>query len=68
MVVQKYLKNPLLIKGYKFDMRIYVLVASFKPLEAFIYNEGFARISTELFTLNPEAISNVMIHLTNFSI
>lgn len=68
MIVQKYLKNPYLIRGYKFDMRIYVLVTSFKPLEAFIFNEGFARMSTEQFTLDPQDIKNAYIHLTNFSI
>lgn len=37
IVLQKYLKNPLLLNGYKFDLRIYVTVTSFNPLEAFIY-------------------------------
>lgn len=58
MIVQKYLKNPLLIDGYKFDMRLYVLVTSYNPLEVFIFKEGFARLSTEEFSIHPEDISN----------
>jgi tubulin polyglutamylase TTLL5 len=68
VVVQKYLKNPLLLRGHKFDMRIYVLVTSVKPLEAFLYSEGFARLSTEPFSLDPETLKNAFIHLTNYAI
>jgi hypothetical protein len=49
-------------------MRIYVLVTSIKPLEAFIYNEGFARMSTQSYNLNTKDLANNMIHLTNYSI
>ena len=68
VVVQKYLRNPMLLQGYKFDMRIYVLVTSIMPLEVFIYKEGFARMSTAQFTLDPSDLSNNYIHLTNYAI
>lgn len=65
-IVQKYILNPLLIDGlYKFDMRIYALVTSVNPLEAFIYNEGFARISNFPYTLQN---LDIKIHLTNAAI
>ena len=68
MIIQKYVKNPLLLDGYKFDLRIYVLVTKIIPLEVFIYKEGFARLSTEKYTLDDEQLKNVMVHLTNYSI
>ena len=48
-VVQKYLHDPFLIDGLKFDFRIYVLVAGCDPLRIFIYTEGLARLATEKF-------------------
>eukprot|EP01041_Mallomonas_annulata_P005565 gene5565-11198_t len=67
-VIQKYVEKPLCLGGYKFDLRLYILVTSFRPLEAFIYKEGFARLSTQAYSLSPENISNKFIHLTNSSI
>ena len=67
-VIQKYVEDPLCLEGYKFDLRLYVLVTSFKPLEAFIYTDGFARVSTDKYSLSKGDMDNRFIHLTNSSI
>ncbi|KAI8899153.1 tubulin-tyrosine ligase family-domain-containing protein [Globomyces pollinis-pini] len=65
-MVQKYIPNPLLISGYKFDMRCYVLVRSYDPLIVYLYQDGLARFATEPFDLT--SLRNVFSHLTNTSI
>ena len=71
-VVQTYLDKPLLLDGHKFDLRLYVLVTSFQPLEAFLYSEGFARISTIPYAINgdgtDQSLKNLRMHLTNSSV
>lgn len=42
-VLQQYITNPLLLKGHKYDLRLYVLVTSVQPLECFLYDEGFGQ-------------------------
>lgn len=67
-VIQRYVEDPLCLDGYKFDLRLYVLVTSFKPLEAFIHTDGFARVSTDKYSLDRSDVDNKYIHLTNSSI
>nr|CCA27829.1 tubulintyrosine ligase family putative [Albugo laibachii Nc14] len=66
VVIQRYVHRPLLINGYKFDLRLYVLVTSFNPLEAFLYQKGFVRLCTRLY--DTDNLLDLFIHLTNSSV
>jgi hypothetical protein len=69
-VISKYIHNPLLIHGHKFDLRLYVVVTSFSPLSAYICREGFVRFASQAYTKSTDAadLSNQFVHLTNNAI
>lgn len=46
ILASKYLMNPHLINGLKYDLRVYVLVTGFNPLKVYIYNDGLVRFAT----------------------
>ena len=69
MLVQRYIKTPLLLDGKKFDLRLYVLVTGFDPVNAYLADEGLARLCTDNYrqpTVNN--MKNMFMHLTNFSL
>jgi len=68
VVVSRYIDNPLLIDGFKFDLRFYVLVTSFSPLRIFFYNEGLGRFCTEKYQAPANESSTLLAHLTNTSL
>lgn len=67
-VISRYIDNPLLIGGKKFDLRLYVLVTSFRPLRVYQYVHGFARFCNVKYTTSLDDIDNPYVHLTNVAI
>ena len=67
-MVQRYISNPYLMAGKKFDLRIYCLVTSFTPLTAYLYRSGFARFTNYRYSNAAADIGNSFIHLTNVAI
>lgn len=71
-VVQRYLEKPLLLRGVKFDLRMYVCFiggSDNSPPQVFVCREGLARFCTESY--EEPAASNMhkcMGHLTNYSL
>lgn len=71
MVVQRYIGNPMVLKGYKYDLRVYVIVSGNKDGEmtAFLADEGLARFCTEKYKQpNRDNFKNSYMHLTNYSV
>lgn len=55
LIVQEYLDKPFLMEGYKFDLRVYILVTSCDPLRIFLYKDGLVRMGTEKYHAPTEA-------------
>ncbi|XP_017779689.1 PREDICTED: tubulin polyglutamylase TTLL5 isoform X2 [Nicrophorus vespilloides] len=68
VVVAKYISRPLLIKGHKCDLRLYVAVTSFDPLLIYIYEEGMVRFATVKYDTTHKQLWNPCMHLCNYSI
>jgi tubulin polyglutamylase TTLL4 len=67
-IVSKYISKPHLLRGYKYDLRIYVVVTCFDPLKAYIFQNGLVRLATQPYTTNQKTLKKTFVHLTNYSI
>ncbi|KAG5481960.1 hypothetical protein LSCM1_05672 [Leishmania martiniquensis] len=67
-IVSRYISNPLLIGGKKFDLRLYVLVTSYKPLVAYLHEDGFARFCATRYAGSSLAQEDLGSHLTNVAL
>lgn len=52
----------------KFDIRLWVLVTGWDPLEAFLYDECYLRVCPEPYTLAESSLGDPDVHLTNLSV
>ena len=68
MVVAKYIDNPLLVNGHKWDLRLYVVVTSYDPLVIYLYEEGLVRFATVRYDSSGKNLWNPCMHLCNYSI
>ncbi|TDX28336.1 tubulin polyglutamylase TTLL5 [Modicisalibacter xianhensis] len=62
-LVQEYLDNPHTIRGHKYVLRLYVLLASLDPLRLYVYRQGFAKLASALYDRDDKG--NPYSHLTN---
>ena len=67
-IVQRYMHRPHLLGGYKYDLRLYVLVSSLNPLRVFLFREGLVRVCTQKYQPLEKNMGDVRMHLTNYSI
>ena len=65
-VAQRYIKNPLLLYGRKFHMRLYLLVTSLQPLRALLHKEGLVLLASSNYT--EKSFDDLSIHLTNAAV
>jgi len=68
-VAQRYIHRPLLLDGFKFDLRLYVLVVGCDPLRIFLHRCGLVRLASEPY-VEPSGknLAQSMVHLTNYAI
>ena len=62
-VAQKYIERPLLIRGRKFDVRVWVFVTGVAPLRVWMWREPYLRFCAETYALDD--VSNAFKHLSN---
>ena len=63
ILLQKYIENPLLYNGRKFDMRIWVLLSH--DMKVYIFKEGHLKATSFNFSLENK---DFFVHLTNYSV
>lgn len=68
-IIQRYVDRPMKINGFKFDLRLYVVVTSYDPLKAYFFEEGLVRLATTRYERPTTGnLNRRTMHLTNYSV
>jgi len=70
-LIQHYLADPLLVGGYKFHMRIHLLITNVSPLQAFVQENGQCLFATKPYTLSNKTLGATFdppVHVTNMGL
>ena len=67
-ITSKYIINPHLLNGFKYDLRVFALVTSFNPLKIYLFNDCLVRFCTEKYSTEQVIHNNRFAHLTSYSV
>ena len=63
-----YINNNNMTIKFKYDMRIWVLVTCYQPLQAYVFNNVYGRRCSAAYSNRVQHVTNDLIHLSNYSI
>ena len=67
-VAQRYITNPLLVRGRKIHLRLYLLITNLHPLRALLHREGLVLFASSNYSTAWTSLSDLSIHLTNAAV
>lgn len=65
LIAQTYISEPLLLGGYKFDIRSYMFIASISPPIVF-FHDGYLRVNIEKY--DNDNLDNLWAHISNIGL
>jgi hypothetical protein len=67
VLLQAVVPNPLLIRGFKFDIRFFVAVPSLSPLRVYLHSQGIASFAADPFCPHFDDFARLAAHVPSLS-
>merc|ERR1711879_243337 len=64
-IAQKYVERPLAPNGRKMDLRIWLLILHWDPMQAWLWQEPYARLASKTLNFKSSDLKDPLVHLTN---